>query len=70
MMTFWPMCEGDNHCPKCGSELYVWSAYVNDSGHSFMYQLRCCECGEGYLLHETTRSSMNVRLRVLRTGQN
>lgn len=70
MITFWPVCEGDNHCPKCGNELLIWSAYVNHDGQNIMYQLRCCECGEEYFLHETTRCNMSVKLHVLPTGQN
>jgi len=67
MITFWPAYTGDNHCPRCESELFVWSAYVDDLGHSYMYELRCCECGAEYLLHESIRSSCDVRLRKIPT---
>lgn len=65
MRTFWPNHEGDNHCPVCDSELYIWSEYIDSNGYNCMYKLKCCECGAEYLLHESIRSSMNVRMREL-----
>lgn len=67
--AFWPVRKGDNHCPKCDSELFIVEDYADETGHIIMYKLRCFECGETYILSENIRSGMEVNLHELPRGR-
>lgn len=63
MPTFWPMREGDNRCPQCGSELFITQALW--TGESPILMLRCFECGKEYLISSEIARTMKLNLREL-----
>lgn len=68
---FWPQHHGDNQCPQCGGELFITKKYGMDSEESiyisYVYELRCFDCGEKYLADDGTLDAYEVKLREVRS---
>lgn len=58
--TFWPVSEGDNKCPVCGTELVVSAIYVSEGGNPFMYDVTCPKCEAVYIIRENIRVGMKI----------